>query len=261
MHGAAEAVPELWLQIVERHFEFRECNYSLYPSWLAYPWPHAHLRIGGSGPFAIERCERGAYLPGRSDDGATAQVSTSYDEAGGADAVAAALSGFARIAPQPVKALLNINPGGLLRSVSGQLLVFGRRVASVSRDGRLQTLSGVAFDPPPQVRIAGAARGRVRGQILVQPDTRLEFALPAPLARMAQRRPRAGLQVERIAPLPTVFVEAAAFRILWPAEPFARAGQRYRLSFGGGPELPLPAPLELQQVSPATPVEAAVAAG
>jgi hypothetical protein len=225
--GAADnAASELWLQIVERHFEFRECNFSLYPSWLAYPWPHAHLRISGSDPFTLERFERGARPSARTEWGAAESATSSQRETHTAASLPAALFEFARAAPQPAKAVLNLNPGGLARSVSGHLSVFGRRVASIGSSGDLHTLSGIRFRP--QLQATAPEQGRSRGTVLIAPDTRIEFVLPFSLARVAQRRPRAGLRVERIERLPSVFVEPAAFRALWPDQP-GNTGQRHRL--------------------------------
>jgi len=58
--GVRPALPELRLQVVDRNFAFRACNYSLYPSWLAYPWANAHLVIRGTHPYSIDRCDRTA---------------------------------------------------------------------------------------------------------------------------------------------------------------------------------------------------------
>ena len=238
------ALAELRLQVVERHFEFRECNYSLYPSWLAYPWPHAHLRISGSGPYALERRAR---QPGRADDEAAPQTGDAYVELADAAAVGAVLLEFAATAPQAAKTLLNLNPGTATRSVSGQLFVFGRRVASLGSGGDLNTLPGIRFIPA--LEVDGARAGGARGRILIHPGTRLEYAVPAALARRAQARLRPGLRVERIELLPSVFVDAAAFRSLWPELPEARAGARYRLLEAGAPGEPGLRPRALQAPS------------
>ena len=232
--GVQPALPALRLQIVDRNFSFRECNYSLYPSWLAYPWANAHLVIRGTRPWSLDRCDRTALRSEASALGSSLEASTRYREGLDAGAVAAALREFAGSAPRPAKALLNLNTGAKTRRVSGQLTVLGCRIAAVSRSGELSTLSGLEFTPPLRTEPGGPARTdglRVRHRILIAPGTRVRFALPLALAEAALRRPRPGQRIEHIEPLPSVFTDSTTFRALWPDGPQPLLGERYQLGF------------------------------
>lgn len=229
----APVLPELRLQVVDRNFAFRDCNYSLYPSWLAYPWAHAHLVIRGTRPYSIERRDRGA--PGDASILAPDGPTRYHEELDGAG-VAAALLDFARSAPRPARMHLNLNTGTALRKVTGLLSVLGCRLAAVGRNGELSILSGVEFEPLLGSEPGGPGRTdglRVRRRILIPPDTRVRFALPLGLAQAALSRPRPGQRVEEIEPLPSVFTDSSSFRALWPEGPPPRLGQRYRIDFSG----------------------------
>jgi hypothetical protein len=231
--GARPVLPELRLQIVDRNFAFRDCNYSLYPSWLAYPWPNAHLVIRGTRPYSIDRCERTAQ---RSAAVVTPQldVATHYSEGLDASAVGAALLAFAESAPRPAKALLNLNTSAKTRHVTGHLTVLGCRIAAVSKSGELSTLGGLEFLPALRAEKGGPARTdglRVRHRILIRPGTQVQFVLPHTLADSVRRRPRAGHSIEQIEILPSVFTDSTTFRTLWPDGPEPQLGDRHRLCF------------------------------
>lgn len=252
--------PELRLQVVDRNFAFRDCNYSLYPSWLAWPWAHAQLLIRGSQPYSIERRDRGA--AGREAAAfATLQDSTAhYREAADAAAVFALLLDFARSSPRPARVQLNLNTGPELRKLSGLLAVLGCRLASIGRNGELLSLGGVEFEPALGSEPGGPARAagqRARHRILIQPGTCVRFALPLQLARAAQSRPRPGQRVEAIEPLPSVFTDASSFRALWPEGPPPQLGRRYRIEFSAACALPVP----LEQPAQPAPAEEAAVAG
>jgi hypothetical protein len=247
------------MQVVDRNFAFRDCNYSLYPSWLAWPWAHAQLLIRGCLPFGIERRDRG--LPG----GATAafavlqESAAQYREATDAAAVFAALLDFARSSPRPARVRLNLNTGPELRKLSGLLAVLGCRLASVGRNGELLGLGGVEFEPALRSEPGGPARAgsqRLRHRILIQPGTCVRFALPLHLAQAARSRPRPGQRIEAIEPLPSVFTDSSSFRALWPEGPPPRLGRRYRLEFSGAGALPVP----LAEPEAAAPAEEAALA-
>ena len=232
--GVHLALPELRLQVVDRNFAFRECNYSLYPSWLAYPWANAHLVIRGTRPYSLDRCERTALRSEASVVASMLEASTQYSEGLDAAAVAAALYEFAESAPRPAKALLNLNTAAKIRRVTGQLTVLGCRIASVSKAGELSALSGLEFIPGLRSEPGGPARTdglRVRHRILIHPGTRVQFALPQALADAAHKRPRPGQRIERIEILPSVFTDSTTFRTLWPEGPEPQLGERYRLRF------------------------------
>jgi len=232
--GVRAALPELRLQVVDRNFAFRECNYSLYPSWLAYPWANAHLLLRGTRPYSLDRCERTAQRSEASAPGSMLDASTSYNEGLDAGAVSAALSGFAASAPRPAKVLLNLNTGPRTRRVTGQLNVLGCRIASVSKSGELSTLGGLESDPALGTEPGGPARTdglRVRHRILIRPGTRVYFVLPQVLADAARKRPRPGQRIERIEVLPSVFTDSSTFRSLWPDGPQPLLGARFRLDF------------------------------
>ncbi len=228
-------LPDLRLQVVDRNFSFRECNYSLYPSWMAYPWANAHLVIRGTYPYAIDRCERTALRNETSLVGSLLDATTQYHDGLDADAVGAALLEFSQLAPRPVKALLNLNTAAKTRRVTGQLSVHGCRIASVGKAGELSTLGGLEFLPELGTEPGGPARTdglRVRHRILIRPGTRVQFALPHVLADAARKRPRPGQRIERFEILPSVFTDSGTFRALWPDGPQPQLGQRYRLGFG-----------------------------
>lgn len=232
----APVLPELRLQVVDRNFAFRDCNYSLYPSWLAYPWAHSHLVIRGTRPYSIDRRDRGMPAGEAAVLAPLQEGAAQYREGLDAAAVAAALLDFARSAPRPARMRLNLNTGTGLRKVTGLLSVLGCRLAAVGRNGELGILGGVEFEPLPGSEPGGPGRTdglRVRHRILIPPGTRVRFALPLNLAHAALSRPRPGQQVEEIEPLPSVFTDASSFRALWPDGPPPRLGQRYRLDFGG----------------------------
>ena len=239
--GIRPALPESRLQVVDRNFAFRECNYSLYPSWLAYPWANAHLVIRGTNPYSLDRCDRTALRGEASVVASALEASTQYSEGLDAAAVAAALFEFAGSSPRPVKAKINLNTGPKTRRVTGQLTVLGCRIASVSKAGELSTLGGLEFRPALGSEPGGPGRTdgrRVRHRILIQPGTRVEFALPHALADAARRRPRPGQRIERVEILPSVFTDSTSFRTLWPDGPQPQLGERYRLRFtdtGSGP--------------------------
>lgn len=233
--GVRPALPELRLQVVDRNLAFRACNYSLYPSWLAYPWANAHLVIRGTRPYSIDRCDRTALRSEASVVASMLEATTQYSEGLDAAAVAAALLEFAESAPRPAQALLNLNTLAKTRRVTGQLTVLGCRIASVSKAGELSTLGGLEFDPPLHSEPGGPARTdglRVRHRILLSPGTRVQFALPQALADAARRRPRPGQRIERLEILPSVFTDCTTFRTLWPEGPEPLLGERYRLDFG-----------------------------
>ncbi len=232
--GVRPALPELRLQVVDRNFAFRECNYSLYPSWLAYPWANAHLVIRGTRPYSLDRCDRTALRSEASVVASMLEASTQYSEGLDAAAVAAALLEFAESAPRPAKALLNLNTCAKTRRVTGQLTVLGCRIASVGKAGELSALGGLEFAPALRSEPGGPARTdglRVRHRILIHPGTRVEFALPQALADAARKRPRPGQRIDRIEILPSVFTDSTTFRALWPEGPEPQLGERYRLGF------------------------------
>jgi len=232
--GVRPALPELRLQVVDRNFAFRECNYSLYPSWLAYPWANAHLVIRGTRPYSLDRCDRTALRSEASVVASMLEAATQYSEGLDAGAVAAALLDFAESAPRPAKVLLNLNTLAKTRRVTGQLTVLGCRIASVGKAGELSTLGGLDFVPALHSEPGGPARTdglRVRHRILIRPDTRVQFALPQALAEAARKRPRPGQRIEQIEILPSVFTDSTTFRALWPEGPEPLLGERYRLDF------------------------------
>jgi hypothetical protein len=251
----APVLPELRLQVVDRNFAFRDCNYSLYPSWLAYPWAHAHLLIRGNRPYGVERRDRG--IPG-SEAGLPDPAAQNREAPDGA-AVFAALLDFARNSPRPARLRLNLNTGAAPRKVSGLLGVLGCRLASVGRNGELAILGGVEFEPALGSEPGGPARTdglRVRHRILIQPGTTVRFALPLHLARAAQARPRPGQQVEAIEPLPSVFTDSSSFRSLWPEGPPPRLNRRYRIDFSATGATPVPLP-DAEEPAPAEEAAAA----
>ncbi len=232
--GARPALPELRLQVVDRNFAFRAFNYSLYPSWLAYPWANAHLVIRGTRPYSLDRCDRTALRSEASVVASMLEAATQYSEGLDAGSVAAALLDFAESAPRPAKVLLNLNTLGKTRRVTGQLTVLGCRIASVGKAGELSALGGLDFVPALHSEPGGPARTdglRVRHRILIRPDTRVQFALPQALADAARKRPRPGQRIERIEILPSVFTDSSTFRALWPEGPEPLLGERYRLDF------------------------------
>lgn len=232
--GTRPAPPALRLQVVDRNFAFRDCNYSLYPSWLAYPWANAHVVIRGTRPWSLDRCDRTALRGEAAASSAMLEASTRYSEGLDAAAVAAALREFADSAPRPARALLNLNTSAGVRRVSGQLGVLGCRIASVSKSGELSTLGGLEFDPPLRTEPGGPARTdglRVRHRILIAPGTQVLLALPLALAEAARKRPRPGQRVEQVELLPSVFTDSTTFRALWPDGPQPLLGQRYELGF------------------------------
>jgi hypothetical protein len=247
--GVHADLPELRLQIMEQGTTFRECNYSLYPSRLAYPWPHSYFMVLFCGPYSIERCDRS---PARSEaeaDGAMPGAATHFSEGLNAAGVAAALLEFAASTPRPARALLNLNTGMESRSVNGLLLVQGCRIATVGKSSTLATLGGINFVPP--LCTAPADEPGARRHIVIRPGTRVELALPLALAEAARRRPRPGQRIEAVEILPSVFADAASFRSLWPDGPPPVPGARYRLAFGVAGGSPTVAP----QVLTATPPE------
>ncbi len=252
------ALPDLRLQVVDRNFAFRECNYSLYPSWLAYPWANAHLVIRGTRPYSVDRRDRGALRSETSDLAALQDTAAQYREGLDAAGIAAALLDFAQTAPRPALVRLNLNTGGTVRKVSGQLSVLGCRLASVGRNGELATLSGVEFSPPLGSEPGGPARTdglRVRHRILIAPATQVRFVLPLSLAENASGRPRPEQRVVHIEPLPSVFTDSTTFRTLWPEGPSPELGRRYSISLGqtdSGPD----AALRLLAAAAPTPAQA-----
>jgi hypothetical protein len=243
------AAPDLWLQVVDRNFAFRTYNYSLYPSWLAYPWAHAHLVIRGTRPYSIDRRDRGSLRGEVSTLAALQETAMQYREDLDAAAVDAALLDFARTAPRPALVRLNLNTGAATRKVTGQIHVLGCRLAVVSRGGELATLGGVEFDPALGSEPGGPARTdglRVRHRILIAPGTQVRFVLPLSLAVAAQSRPRPGQRIEAIEPLPSVFTDSGTFRALWPDGPPPALGRRYRLRPGPAGAGAMPEPVEPQ---------------
>jgi hypothetical protein len=234
--GVRAAPGELLLQVVDRNLAFRDCNYSLYPSWLAYPWANAHLVIRGTLPYSLDRCDR---VPPRGDSagGSTSlslEGTMQYFEGLDAAGVATAVLDFARSAPRPARVLLNLNTSSKQRRVTGLLSALGCRLASVGRSGELSTLGGLAFTPALAAEPGGPGRSsglRVRHRILIQPDAHVHLAVPRTLAEAARKRPRPGQRIERIDPLPSVFTDSATFRTLWPDAPGPAPGRRYRLLF------------------------------
>lgn len=228
--------PDLLLQIVDRDFAFRECNYSLYPSWLGYPWANSHLLIRGTRPYRIERRDRSPLRGGHPVPGALHGDTEQYLERLDAPAVLDALREFAAAAIRPALVRVNLNAGGTTRKVTGQLALFGCRLASVRKDGRLALLDGADFGAPLACEPGGPARGnglRVRHRILIPPGAQVRFALPLDLARLAGARPRPGFRIEEIEPLPCVFADSGTFRALWPDRAPGVIGQRYRIGPAG----------------------------
>ncbi len=227
---------DLLLQIVERDFAFRECNYSLYPSWLSYPWANSHLLIRGTRPYRIERRDRFTARGAQPLPGAPHDDTEQYRDGLDAPAVIDALRDFAATAIRPALIRVNLNAGGTTRKVTGQLTVFGCRLASARKDGRLALLDGAEFAPPLACEPGGPARGhglRVRHRILIAPGTRVRFSLPLDLARLAGARLRPGLRIEQIEPLPCVFADSTTFRALWPDRAPGVVGQRYHIGDAG----------------------------
>ena len=240
MHARKPAVrpdpPDLLLQVVDRNFTFRAHNYSLYPSWLAYPWPNAHLLIRGTRPYRIERRERGALRGGALQDD-----SERYADDLDANRVFEALRDFAATATRAATIRLNLNVGDAARKVTGQLGALGCRLASVRKNGELALLGGADFDAPLHSEPGGPARSsglRVRHRILIPPGAQVRFSLPLELAQGAGRRLRPEFRIEEVEPLPGVFTDSASFRALWPEGPAPAPGQRYRIGFGA--EAPKP---------------------
>jgi len=228
--------PELLLQIVDRDFAYRECNYSLYPSWLAYPWANSHLLIRGTRPFRIERRDRNPLRGGHAAPGWPLGDTEQYQEGLDAPAVLDALRTFAATAVRPALVRVNLNAGAATRKVTGQLVVLGCRLASVRKDGRLALLDGAGFGAPLDCEPGGPARGnglRVRHRILIPPGAQVRFALPLDLARLAGARLRPGFRIEEIEPLPCVFADSSTFRALWPDHAPGAVGQRYRVGDAG----------------------------
>jgi hypothetical protein len=231
---ARTSPPDLLLQIVDRDFSFRECNYSLYPSWLSYPWANSHFLIRGARPYRIERHDRPPL------HGAPLVPAGLHDQAGryheGLDApeVIEALRDFASTAAHPALVRLNLNIGNNTRKLAGPLIAFGCRLASVRKNGELALLDGAEFSVPLDCEAEASARGdglRVRHRILIQPGTQVRFSLPLELARLAGKRRRPGFRIEGIEPLPCVFADATTFRALWPDSPHGVIGQRYAIGF------------------------------
>ena len=239
-HGEARpAPPELRLQVIDRHSAFQECNYSLYPSWLAYPWPNAHLVIRGNRPYSLYRCDRTTPDGEPSPIPSSLKVSTQHTDGLSASEVFAALREFAVSSPRPSKVLLNLNTEAKSQCVTGQLVVLGCRIASVGRTGELNTLVGLEFAPELRAGPGVSTRTnglRVRHRILIHPGTRVKLALPHALADAARKRPRPGRRIEQIEILPSIFTDTTSFRALWPEGPDPQAGKRYEICFDGSAE-------------------------
>lgn len=251
---AKPAAPDLCLQVVDRNFAFRAHNYSLYPSWLAYPWANAHLVIRGTRPYSIDRRDRGASLGEAAALAALQETAAYYREGLDQADVAAALLEFARTAPRPALARLDLNTGAGTRKLTGQISVLGCRLAAVNRSGELATLGGVEFDPALGSEPGGPARTdgrRVRHRILIAPGTQVRFALPLGLAEAARNRPRPGQRIESIELLPSVFTDSSTFRALWPDGPPPVLDRRYRLGPGPVGAGLLPSPLGPQAAAAA----------